>query len=443
MEEATIEARPTKTLFIKTLTKDIELNDAISDLVDNSVDAAFRLKGKGSFAGLEIKITYSVKSFSTKDNCGGIDLETAKHIAFRLGRPRDAIPLPGQIGRFGIGMKRAFFKIGETIVVESTTRESHLKIPISIPTWCKNDDEDWDFKGETSSGQTNDEASTGTTIKITDLYPEIVKEITSPLFTAKLIEILEKKHKQSLEQGMRIFVNQTPLVGRPFKLKRSDNVKPGIFRHTFNGRVSKPLELKVLAGIDESSPKEAGWYVSCNGRFILEADQTTKTGWGEVGDKISIPKSHHQFARFRGYVFFECEDPSRIPWNSTKTNLDLESQFYKKAREMMIAAARPVIDFLNELDGESDSDEQPLLEAVNAAPSESVAVILETEPKDRSFFATGIKGSTDPNRPVRIFYSKPLQQVQAVRDKLNVATNKEAGAETFDYYYEFEVKRSS
>src|SRR5687768_16445910 len=107
MEEAVIEAKPTKTLFIEALTKDIELIDAISDLVDNSVDAAFRLKGKGSFEGLEIKIKYSPKSFSIEDNCGGIDVETAKHVAFRLGRPRDAKPLAGQIGRFGIGMKRA------------------------------------------------------------------------------------------------------------------------------------------------------------------------------------------------------------------------------------------------------------------------------------------------------------------------------------------------
>jgi hypothetical protein len=443
MAEVIVEARPTKSLFIEALTKDIELIDAISDLVDNSIDAAYRLRGKGTYEGLEIKIKHSVKSFSINDNCGGIDVETAKHVAFRLGRPRDAKPLVGQIGRFGIGMKRAFFKIGKTIIVESTTQDSYLKVPISITKWCTDDDDDWDFKGDIKSGLTNDEADTGTRIKVTDLYPEITKDLSSPLFATKLIETLEKKHKQSLEQGLRIFVNQTPLVGRPFKLKRSENIGPGVFSEIFNGRTSKPLKLKVLAGIDESNPKEAGWYVCCNGRFILEADQTIKTGWGEVGEKISIPKSHHQFARFRGYAFFECEDPSRIPWNSTKTSVDLESPFYKKARQMMIAAARPVIDFLNLLDAESDSDEQPLLEAVNAAPSEPVAVILETESEDKSFLGRGIKSASDPNRPVRIAYYKPLQQVKEVRDKLNVTTNKQAGAETFDYYYEYELKRDS
>jgi len=98
---------------------------------------------------------------------------------------------------------------------------------------------------------------------------------------------------------------------------------------------------------------------------------------------------------------------------------------------------------LNDLDAESDSDEQPLLEAVNAATSEPVAVILETESKNRSFLGKGTKSASDPNRPVRISYSKPLKKVKEVRDQLNVGTNKEVGAETFDYYYEYELKRSS
>ena len=237
MEEAVIEARPSKSLFIQTLTKDIELNDAINDLVDNSIDAAYRLRLKGSFAGLEIKISYSVNSFSIKDNCGGIDLETAKHVAFRLGRPRDAKPLPGQIGRFGIGMKRAFFKIGRMILVESYTQDSYLKVPISIAAWSKDDDDDWDFKGEMQSGMTNDEAKTGTNIKITELYSGIAKEISSPLFSTKLIETLEKKHKQSLQPGNKNFCESNRTRWQSdLSSSVQRTIRPGVFSETFNGR---------------------------------------------------------------------------------------------------------------------------------------------------------------------------------------------------------------
>jgi hypothetical protein len=441
MSEQLLEGGPTKALFIDALTKDIDLIDAVSDLVDNSIDAAFRLRRNASFTGLEIRIKYSAKHFSIGDNCGGIDVETAKHIAFRLGRPRNVQAPVAQIGRFGIGMKRAFFKIGRSIVVESATTTSRLKVPISIDDWSKSDSDNWDFKAEVETGVSVPESDTGTRINIKNLKPEIAKELSSPAFTSKLIETLEKKHKQSLQREIRIFVNDTPLVGRPFRLKRSEYVSPAHFTEVFNGRVSQPVTLKIVAGVEESIPKEAGWYVCCNGRFILEADQTFTTGWGEVGDKISIPKRHHQFARFRGYAFFESEDPARIPWNSTKTGVDVENPIFKKARQMMIAVTRPVIDFLNELDAETESDEQPLNEAVNAAPSEPVAVILETETRNHSFLGRGIKLAVDPNRPVRISYSKPLDVVKRVRDCLNVSSYKEVGAETFDYYYEYEVKR--
>jgi hypothetical protein len=85
-----------------------------------------------------------------------------------------------------------------------------------------------------------------------------------------------------------------------------DNSVDAARRHKTNGDYNGLEARKVIAGIEESKPTEAGWYVSCNGRFVLVADQSQKTGWGEDGGKL-IPKMHHQFARFRGYVFFECQ----------------------------------------------------------------------------------------------------------------------------------------
>src|SRR5689334_4732415 len=106
-----VDGRPTKTLFIDALTRDIELIDAVGDLVDNSVDAAFRLNGKSNYHGLYVNISFSAKGFTIEDNCGGISLKVAKEVAFRLGRPGNVTAPVGLIGRYGIGMKRAFFKI--------------------------------------------------------------------------------------------------------------------------------------------------------------------------------------------------------------------------------------------------------------------------------------------------------------------------------------------
>lgn len=45
-----IEGNPTKQFFIEMITRDISIEDAIMDLVDNSIDGAIRIN-KDSFQG--------------------------------------------------------------------------------------------------------------------------------------------------------------------------------------------------------------------------------------------------------------------------------------------------------------------------------------------------------------------------------------------------------
>ena len=52
-----IEGNPTKTFFIQMITRDITINDAIIDLLDNSVDGASKLKENNDFSDLYIDIT--------------------------------------------------------------------------------------------------------------------------------------------------------------------------------------------------------------------------------------------------------------------------------------------------------------------------------------------------------------------------------------------------
>src|SRR5438552_1323831 len=126
-----IEADPTKELFIQILVKDIPLSRAIIDLVDNSVDGARATRGNSSYSGLFVHLDTSNNAFEIKDNCGGIAIRIAREYAFRFGRPSD-MPLALQtrhaVGQFGVGMKRAIFKMGRHFVVDSTTAKSHFKV---------------------------------------------------------------------------------------------------------------------------------------------------------------------------------------------------------------------------------------------------------------------------------------------------------------------------
>src|SRR5262245_41894378 len=106
-----IEAEPTKDLFIYILTKDIPLTRAILDLVDNCVDGARRLRNGGDYTRLQIRIEAKPDVFKIVDNCGGIPVDIARRYAFRFGRPAEMPATPRSVGQFGVGMKRALFKL--------------------------------------------------------------------------------------------------------------------------------------------------------------------------------------------------------------------------------------------------------------------------------------------------------------------------------------------
>ena len=109
-----IDASPTKDLFVTMLVRDLVLTDAISDLVDNCVDGAKGLRPDKNYAGLYVKIIANKNIFSIEDNCGGFSSQVARDYAFKFGRSSKAELTPYSVGQFGIGMKRALFKIGSS-----------------------------------------------------------------------------------------------------------------------------------------------------------------------------------------------------------------------------------------------------------------------------------------------------------------------------------------
>ena len=118
------------------ITRDISIEDAIIDLLDNSIDGANRIN-PNNYSGLNIYLTVNKDYFEIKDNCGGFSIDTAKRYAFRFGRPEDAPKGNGTVGRFGIGMKRSLFKIGKNFIVESQSKQDAFKVEVDVDGWSK------------------------------------------------------------------------------------------------------------------------------------------------------------------------------------------------------------------------------------------------------------------------------------------------------------------
>lgn len=135
------DASPTKRFFVDIITRDIQLDECIQDLVDNCVDGAKRLRPNGNYEGLTVNISVGPSEFVISDNCGGIPLEIARKYAFKFGRAAGFKSTEHSVGQFGIGMKRALFKMGDHFEVISTEPTAKFRIEVDIPAWIANDEE--------------------------------------------------------------------------------------------------------------------------------------------------------------------------------------------------------------------------------------------------------------------------------------------------------------
>ena len=196
------DASPRKRFFLEMFTRDIPLIDCILDLVDNSIDALVRKEEIDVSESLlsvkdkedekknrqmgEVNIQLSPDSFVIEDNSGGITHQEAEEEIFRFGAPEAP---RGQLGVYGVGLKRAIFKIGRQIKMVSRTENEGFSIDIDVDDWAK-DDDDWTFPITYVSGA-NSRPAAGTRIVITNLRPEIVHRINSGSLEKRLLDRIQ------------------------------------------------------------------------------------------------------------------------------------------------------------------------------------------------------------------------------------------------------------
>lgn len=346
-----VNAEPTKNFFVEMLVRDVDLLDAVVDLVDNSVDGARRLR-TSSYSGLQVSVECDATRFSITDNCGGIPLKIARDYAFRFGRDEDdprAGTEAGSIGQFGVGMKRTLFKLGWYFEVESRTEAESFVLEQDVREWRRAPG--WEFEMLTDTQTRRETGATGTKITVTRLRASTAEDLGNRVWEARLRADIRTKHRRALDRGMQISVNGVELEPVPMGLHESDDLKPIARDVTLDdGRV----RVRLLAGVSSYKPADAGWYVFLNDRLVVGPDKTALTVWegrgsGVRGGGVSY---HDQFARFRGFALLDSDASELLPWTSTKTGLDVDSPTWRRTKQLMREMTRPVIDFLNQLDRE-------------------------------------------------------------------------------------------
>lgn len=361
-QEKTIWGGPTKRFFVSMLTRDIELADALLDLIDNCVDGATRqLKGRvhkpGAYEGFEATLTLSSNSFDISDNCGGIPEDAIKD-AFLLGRPKlDKDKNLPTIGMYGIGMKRAIFKIGKEAVVESYADDGAYAVTYDEK-WLKPDNESWDLSIEKIKNQ----KKKGVTIIVPTLKPEIGRLFGNEQFQNGLRNKISEHFGYLMQKGFTVRVNGQKVPQQTLQLYTTDiSKKNGIRPYDFesdddgvNIRVAVGFyrPLASIEDVDEAAERpigseKAGISVICNDRLVLDNDTSLKTGWGDGG----VPKYHPQFRGIAGFIIFSTNTPEKLPISTTKRDLEFGADIFLRARQACMEGLRECTTFTNKWKG--------------------------------------------------------------------------------------------
>lgn len=434
-----VKASPTKEFFVNMLVRDILLKQAIIELIDNSIDGARSIRKNNQYSGLKICVKFGKSKFVIEDNCGGIPLDVAANYAFRFGRPKTAESSNTETtGIFGIGMKRALFKIGNNFSIHSTTKTTEFQLNLDVKEWLKKDDSDWDFSFSSyEENMNNSEEDTGTKIEVTDLNSEIAAELNSEEFEKEVIEHIQRRVGLDIAYGIAIVVNDKTLVGNNISLIDDEEIKP-IKEEYQDGEIS----VKILSGIAPREgktypPEKAGWYIYCNGRLVVAADKTSLTTWKDMENKSSGIVFHNNYAGFRGIVYFSSKQPEKLPWNTTKTGLDETSLVYLRAREKMLEIFKIVRNILDDIRKNTEDKDDGIEETI--AKMHGTEMTIENVNKVKENRVVNIKNVsviTVPN--VTINYKKPKEEAEKLKRVLGVKSYREVGEKTFEYYKDAE-----
>lgn len=455
--QSDIKLIPAKRFFVDMLTRDIELIDAVLDLLDNCLDGAMRSTrniqtSDRPYEGFSAEIIFNPNQFIISDNCGGIPKDIAINSAFRMGRAdlnRDAdIPT---VGVYGIGMKRSIFKLGEHSEIISQSADDAFQVTITKE-WM-NDDDAWTIPLTDIPKETNK----GTKICVTSLRPGVSRAFSDNSNLEKdLKDIISSHYAYIIKKGFKVSINGVIVKNEidilnyedGFYNNEKESISPFLYRNEIDG-VSIKLAIGFYRGLstdeEEDQAKEgkleskkAGWTIICNDRVVLHNDKTRLTGWGEAG----VPHYHTQFIGIAGVVIFQSNTPSKLPIKTTKRGVDANSEIYSIVKEFMREGLKTFTDFTNKW--KSKNFEKHYSQASQTISKPSIEVI-DTVPEDK-FTAVRKDGGGlvyRPNLPApsrevlikRIQFTKKVSEIKSVSEYFfddQDRTASEVGERCFD-----------
>jgi len=434
------QASPTKQFFVSMLTRDISLADAILDLLDNCLDGAMRLADgvDVDYGKHFVTIEVAGDHFSIADNCGGIPREVAKNYAFKMGRDTDddRDSDAETIGMYGVGMKRAIFKMGRNALVRTRYRDDTFEVPITSE-WLEA--KNWDPLPINEPTEASEQlAEPGSTIYVTDLYEGVSRHFANEAFENEVRTAIAEHFTMFIQRGLKVELNGKPVESIRVEVLVSmdeESPAPYIYQKTIDDvLVSITVGLnsgKSLGDDDDDdagferdrSSATAGWTVLCNDRAVIVGDKGRLTGWGD-----SIPLYHPQFSIITGIIEFRSKRADKLPVTTTKRALDTSSNVWLEALVKMKEGMRIWISYTNQWKNHPRADQSshwktampmPLSRAIEAVAmrkaTKKVGGVIEFNPQKEKVLP--LPEDKKPSSR-KVVFSRPAEEVRLVSKML-------------------------
>lgn len=336
MSRTTLEIIPDRKLLPTLGLGGYTFAQAVSELVDNSIDSFQRLENP---INAEIKISFKAdgNELTIEDNAEGMSLEQLKSALRIAHAPKEKTRL---LGQYGMGMKAACATLGKTFFIETSAQNSGKEVSVkySEEKWLKGQDDDWKIDADE---ETTLSTIGFTRIKITDLKVKLYAYRKE-----QLLEHLSTRYGEYIRNGIKITVNGEEVKPIEYKLvKPTDNVKTKYFEIPITEMLSlgnkgeiileNGQKIKGWVGLLQKSSQRGfyGLHLFRENRLINEYNKEllrSRTTENKKKDKPSA--GHPGLARVIGEIHL-----NHVEVAYTKREFNYESKEWEKAEQAIIS----------------------------------------------------------------------------------------------------------
>lgn len=297
MDNITIDATPDKSLIKKLGMVGYRTEQAVAELIDNSIDARI---GETRL-DVKIRFDHSDHEITIEDDGCGMSLEELQD-AWTIARSTDGSQR--RLGRFGIGMKSACSALGGMFTISTTAQgaDKELVLKYDEVQWLQDDDAGW--SNIVIEQHDTDKKTHGTVIRIS--------KTSIPMYSTQAKNFVDRfstRYGPYISSGeIRIVINGKECVAKDPEIKKGSRESIKIL--TLEGHVIKGwiglLKQRSIKG-------DYGIHLYREGRLI------------EAYAKFGIPR-HPSAARIVGELYLD-----HVPVNVFKTKFLEESNEYRTA----------------------------------------------------------------------------------------------------------------